>query len=94
MPKNVVEVSMENFTLPINLDGMTIDPQDYLQFIDWLCQQQIYSIGEKSRRLLAQYATSKSQALIYRLEGKILQASYQEAKCQEIYTRLPKKWRW
>ena len=80
------------YQLPINLDTLSCDPDDYSAFVDWLETQK--GVGVKSKKLLREYAVTCQRSMLFRLTGCMLQARYHEEKLQEIYKKISKKYQW
>lgn len=75
-----------------NLDCYSLDPEDLRQFAHNLESEG--AIGKKSKKLLIAYALNLAQSMTHRYKGELMQAGYLDAKNQDIYNQLPKKYRW
>lgn len=82
------------FELPCNLDDMSIDPEDYRRFADWIRTQKAYPISTRNRVYLTQYAEWKCASMRERLHGNINSVQLLERGMERIFSLLSPKWRW
>ena len=69
---------------PENLDGLSIDPEDY----------DAYAEDEEHPQPLRDYAAGKARAMRHRLAGDIAAAFQEEAHCDRIYNKLEEHLKW
>jgi hypothetical protein len=84
-----------HITLPENLDDYSVDPEDLRVWSNEVIQQhKRLRITRHTAALLATYAVKKAVAMEKRLEARVPQAHIQELELENLYYRLPKKYRW
>ena len=66
---------------PINLDGLSIDPMDYIE-------------ADRVLERLAVYCATKAQAMRHRAQGNVSVALIFEARLEAQYNALPEWARW
>ena len=82
------------FKLPINLDDMSINPDDYIAFVDWLNTQRIYAIDDFNKQLLTNYALIKRESIIRRIKGNIIGSLALERDLETIYYSILTQYKW
>lgn len=72
----------------INLDDLTIDPQELLRVAQGI-DSQIAALTTQRK-----YITEKAKAMEFRKAGSIDAARRAERRCDEIYKTLPQELKW